>query len=128
MDIDEIVYKVRGAIFEVHKTLGHGLLEEAYQKCLERELVLRGLEIKPQFKQHLVYKGVEVKDAYVIDILVEDCVVIELKSVEKLLPIHFKQLLNYLHLGKMKTGILVNFNTEFIEDGKDIHRLFNNNI
>jgi len=94
----KLTYIIRGAIYEVHKMLGCGLLEECYHQALVRELQLRGLKVKSKVKVPVVYKGMEIKNAYVLDILVEDKVIIELKSVEELTNLHYKQLINYLHL------------------------------
>lgn len=128
MGIDDLTYAIRGAIFEVHKVMGPGLLEECYRKALLRELRLRGLRAEEEVEQEVVYKGVVIKDAYRIDILVEDEVIIELKSVERLLPIHFKQLSNYLHLRRNRIGFLVNFNSEFLKDKESINKVFNNYV
>lgn len=128
MEIDELTYEIRGAVFEVHRILGIGLFEECYQQALLYELRLRGLKAEAQVRLPVVYKGREIKDAYKIDILVEDEVILELKSVERLLPVHFKQLNNYLHLMKGQIGFLVNFNSERLENKVDLVKVFNNDI
>lgn len=123
---DRLTYKIQGAIFEVHNVLGPGLLEATYQAALMQELHLRGIKAKGQEKVPVIYKGVEVKDAYVLDIIVEDSVIIEIKSVEKLLNIHFKQLRNYLGLCDKYIGFLVNFNAEEL-DADNLRKVFNKN-
>jgi GxxExxY protein len=114
---DEWSKKVIGAAIEVHRHLGPGLLENAYEECLCRELELRGI---PYLRQHSVcidYKGITVDAAYKIDILVADLVVIEMKSVQKLEPVHEAQLLTYLRLYRRWLGLLMNFNAPVLKDG-----------
>ena len=109
--------------------LGCGLLEECYHQALVRELQLRGLKVKSKVKVPVVYKGMEIKNAYVLDILVEDKVIIELKSVEELTNLHYKQLINYLHLKNLYIGYIVsivNFNSIYLIENKDLKRIFNN--
>ena len=122
----KLTYIIRGAIYEVHKMLGCGLLEECYHQALVRELQLRGLKVKSKVKVPVVYKGMEIKNAYVLDILVEDKVIIELKSVEELTNLHCKQLINYLHLKNLYIGYIVNFNSIYLIENKDLKRIFNN--
>ena len=122
----KLSYRVRGAIYEVHKQLGAGLLEECYHQALMHELHLRGIKAESKVKLPVIYKGIEIKDAYELDILVEKKIIIELKSVEKLNNQHFKQLNNYLHLNDLYLGFLVNFNSVFMNDGEDLCRVFNN--
>lgn len=114
---DELSGKIIGAAIEVHRHLGPGLLEDAYEQCLCHELDLRGIPHARQFKVPIEYKGFKVDDAYRIDILVADLVVIECKSVEKLAPIHDAQLLTYLRLHKRWLGLLINFNVAVLKDG-----------
>ena len=114
---DELSRKIIGAAIEVHRTLGPGLLEDAYEECLCRELELRGIPFQRQHPVDIDYKGVIIKAAYGIDVLVTDLVVIELKSVEKLEPIHDAQLLTYLRLHKRWLGLLINFNVPVLKDG-----------
>ena len=122
----KLSYKVRGAIFEVHKCLGVGLFEECYHEALLHELALRGLKAESKQRVPVIYKGVEIKEAYEYDILVEGKILIELKSVEELANRHFKQLNNYLHLMDLRLGFLVNFNSVYLNDGESICRVFNN--
>lgn len=114
MTENEISYKIRGAIFSVYNELGPGLLESTYERALVYELNLLDLTVKCQQILPLNYKSITIDNAYKLDILVENKVIIELKSVENLLDVHHKQLLTYLKVSKLKLGILVNFNSDDI--------------
>ncbi len=105
------------AAFQVHKELGPGLLESVYESCLAYELEKRNLKIKRQVLLPVVYKDIHLDAGLRLDILVENCVIIELKAVEKILPIHEAQLLTYLKLTKKRLGLLINFNVPLIKDG-----------
>jgi len=118
--LNDLTYETIGAAIEVHRTLGPGLLESSYRECLCRELLLRGIQFKRECGLPLEYKGVRLDCGYRIDILVADLVVVELKAVEELAPVHDAQLLTYLRLGKWKVGLLINFNVVVLKDG--IHR------
>src|SRR5687768_15844769 len=109
--------RIIGAALEVHREMGPGLLESVYQKCLERELKLQGIACQPQARLPLVYKGDGIDDEFVMDVYFPGQLVIELKAVEKLLPIHEAQLLTYLHLSKTHVGLLINFNVPLLKDG-----------
>ena len=106
-----------GAAIEVHRHLGPGLLESTYEECLCHELHLRGLDFKCQLELPVLYKGLKLDCGYRIDIIVQDEVVLELKSVERILPIHEAQLLTYLKLAGKKVGLLVNFNVPLLTQG-----------
>ncbi len=106
-----------GAAIEVHKALGPGLLESAYEACLVHELISRGLSITTQAEIPVVYKGQRVDCAFRIDILVEGKVLIELKAVETVLPIHEAQLMTYMRLSGIRVGLLINFNVRTLKDG-----------
>lgn len=108
---------VIGAAIEVHRTIGPGVLESTYHKCLRRELSLRGIPFKSEVKLPLEYKGVILNQAYVIDLLVNEAVVVELKCVSKLLPIHECQLLTYMRLRGLEAGLLINFKVPLLKDG-----------
>ena len=108
MDINDITYKIRAAIFEVNRVLGYGFLEKVYENALLIELIKRGLKAKAQVPINVEYKG-EIVGEYFADIVVEDKVVLELKAIESLQKIHEAQLLNYLRATKYKVGLLVNF-------------------
>jgi len=124
MDENDISYKIRGAIFKVYNTLGPGLLESAYEAALLYELRNNGLKAEKQVVLPLIYNNVKLEDVgYRLDILVEDLVIIEVKSVETLASVHHKQLITYLKLSGKKLGILVNFNCVEIE--KSIFRKAN---
>ena len=120
MEINDITYKIRGAIFAVYNALGPGLLESVYELALMHELSKQGLNVKRQVKIDVYYDNVLLETDFRLDILVEDSVIIELKSVETLKDVHHKQLLSYMRLAKKPVGILVNFNTNGITDS--IHR------
>ncbi|MES2555986.1 MAG: GxxExxY protein [Bacteroidota bacterium] len=117
MTENEISYIVRGAVFDVYKELGPGLLESAYESALYFELLNAGLKVKKQLALPLVYKDVRLDCGYRIDLLVEGKVIIELKSIEYIMPVHHKQLLTYMKLTGVKLGLLVNFNESNIQKG-----------
>lgn len=110
----DITYKIRGAIYKVYNSLGPGLLESVYEAALCYLLRKEGLTVENQVKLDVVYDGVVLPVDYRLDIIVERSVIIELKSVEELKPVHHKQLMTYLRIAKKHTGILVNFNTDDI--------------
>jgi len=109
--------KIIGAAIEVHKQIGPGLLESAYQACLARELVLAGINFEQEKSIPLEYKGVSVDCGYRLDFLVENKVIVELKTVDELNSIHKAQLLTYLKLIHYKVGLLINFNIPLLKDG-----------
>ncbi len=117
MEQDPLTGKVIGCAIEVHRTLGPGLLESTYQQCLARELALQQVRFKLEQPLPVEYKGVHLDCGYRIDILVEDQVIVELKAVEEIRGIHKAQLLTYLKLSGIKTGLLINFNTQVLKDG-----------
>jgi GxxExxY protein len=114
---DALTEEIIGAAIEVHRTLGPGLLESAYEECLCVELGLRGVRFKSQVELPLVYKGRRLDAGYRLDLVVDDEVVVELKSVDQLTALHQAQLLTYLHLGGYQTGLLLNFNVPVLKDG-----------
>ncbi len=114
MTPNEITYEIRGAIYDVYKELGPGLLESVYEEALCFELEQRGLFIERQKQVPVIYKGCRLKTDLRLDILVEDKVIVELKSVEEMKKVFAKQLLTYLRLMDKRIGILVNFNTDDI--------------
>jgi GxxExxY protein len=123
MNENDISYKIRGAIFKVFNALGPGLLESSYEATLMYVLNQEGLEVRAQVALPLIYDGINMGVGYRIDLLVEDKVIIEIKSVEYLAEVHHKQVLTYLKLSGLKLGILVNFNC--VEIGKSIYRKVN---
>jgi len=123
MTENEISYKIRGAIFKVFSALGPGLLESAYEVVLTYELLKEGLEVRAQVALPLFYDEIKMDVGYRIDLLVENKVIIEIKSVENLAEVHHKQVLTYLKLSGLKLGLLVNFNCTEID--KSIFRKAN---
>ena len=117
MQTNEITQAVIGAAIEVHRALGPGLLESAYEECLAHEFDLRGLSYVRQMPLPLVYKAVKLDYGYRLDFLVENLVVVELKAVDKLQPIHEAQLLSYLRLGNWQVGLIINFNEVVLKNG-----------
>ena len=117
MEINEITGSVIGAAIEVHRTLGPGLLESAHEECLCRELTLRSIPFERQRALPVVYKGLALDCGYRIDLLVAHEVVMELKAVEKPLPIHSAQVLTCLRLGGWQVGLLINFNVPVLRQG-----------
>jgi GxxExxY protein len=103
--------------YTVHKKLGPGLLESVYLRFLILELRKRGLNVKTQVKLPIKYDGVEYDEYYILDILVDDCVIVELKAIEKIMPVHKAQILTYLKLSELRLGFLINFNDNNISDG-----------
>jgi GxxExxY protein len=116
-DNDLLTEMVIGAAIEVHRIMGPGLLESIYQRCLEVELELRGCDCKPQAHVPLRYKGVELGDDLIMDLYFPGRLVVELKAVERLLPVHEAQLISYLKLSKTHVGLLINFNVPVLVDG-----------
>jgi GxxExxY protein len=114
---EELTEKIIGALIEVHKVVGPGLLESAYEQCFCHELQLRGLSFRRQVDLPVRYKGILLDCGYRIDIIVEDLIVVELKCVEKIMPVHKAQLLTYLKLSGKKVGLLVNLNVAILKDG-----------
>jgi len=117
MDINKLTWEVIGAAIEVHKTLGPGLLESVYEECLCRELQLCEISYERQKSLPVEYKGEMLDCGYRLDLMVEDRLIVELKSCEELQPIHEAQLLTYLKLTNKKIGLLINFNVPVLKDG-----------
>jgi GxxExxY protein len=117
MTDNEISHEIIGAAIEVHRFLGPGLLESAYEECLSKELALRKLTVERQKPVPVVYKDVKLECGYRIDLLVEGRVVVELKSVESLAAIHEAIILTYLRLSGRRLGLLINFNVKVLKDG-----------
>ena len=123
MDINELTGKVIGAAIEVHKILGPGLLESAYEECLSYELALRKIAFSRQSELPIEYKGIKLDCGYRLDLLVEDKLIVELKACESIEKIHEAQLLTYLKLADVPLGLLINFNVPILKDG--IKRIIN---
>jgi len=117
MEFDELSRRVIGCAIEVHRELGPGLLESTYEQCLAHELKRNGIGFQLQHPQPVEYKGITLDCGYRIDILVEDTLVLELKSVDEVKGIHEAQLLTYMKLAGVKTGLLINFNVTKLKNG-----------
>lgn len=117
MDVNKLIYDAIGASFEVYNALGPGLLESVYEKALIHELKLRGLNVSSQVPVEIVYKGETVGAVLRLDIIVNDTLIIELKSVEALMPVHFKQVRTYMKLLDKPAGLLVNFDVSDFKNG-----------
>ena len=117
MELNNITESIIGAAIEVHRTLGAGLLETVYEECLCYELASRGVSFNKQYAVPLAYKEVVLDAGFKLDLLVEDAVVVELKTVDKLLPIHEAQLLTYMKLVGSSVGLLINFNVPYLKQG-----------
>ncbi len=123
MEEDKISNVIIGAAIEVHRALGPGLLESVYQKCLAHELALQELAFREEVPLPVHYKSMEFEAAFRLDLLVSDKVIVELKTVEHVLPVHEAQLLSYLRLSQLKLGLLINFNVPTLRSG--IRRIVN---
>ena len=113
----ELTDKIIGAAIEVHKILGPGLLESAYQVCMEHESKLRNIPYERLVNLPLNYKGINLEAGYVIDLVYDKRVIVELKAVERVIPVHEAQLLTYMRLTKIRFGLLINFNVPVLKDG-----------
>lgn len=123
MDINDITEKIIGAAIEVHRRLGPGLLESAYQECLCYELKLINLSFNREIPMPIIYKEIKLDHGYRLDILVENKVVVELKSVDSLLDVHTAQILTYMRLGEYSTGLIINFNVSLLKNGIKRYKL-----
>jgi len=117
LEFDGLSKKVIGCAIEVHRNLGPGLLESAYEKCLAYELECNGIPYAVQTPVPVKYKGIQLDCSYRIDLLVHDKLIVELKSVDRLLNVHQAQLLTYMKLADVSTGLLINFNVQILKDG-----------
>ena len=122
-DLQAISYKIIGLAIEVHRQLGPGLLESAYQECLFYEIKNAGLKVEKEVTLPIIYKEIRLEQGYRIDLLVEDKLVIELKTVDSFSPAHFAQILTYLKLGKYPLGLLINYNSIILKN--NIKRFIN---
>ena len=117
MNMDFLTQKVIGLSIEVHKVLGPGLLESSYEACLIYELLKSGIKAKQQVLLPINYKGTKIDNGYKIDILIPEKLIIELKSANRILPIHIAQTLTYMKLSNIKTGLIINFNVTKLTNG-----------
>ena len=122
-ELDTISYKIIGLAIEVHKQLGSGLLESAYQECLYYEIINSGLSVEKQKALPIIYKDIKLDHGYRIDLLIENKIVIELKTVEAFTDVHFAQILTYLKLGNYPLGLLINFDSKILKN--NIKRFIN---
>ncbi len=123
-ELDAITKQIVGASIDVHRSLGPGLLESVYEACLEFDLNGQGLSVQRQIALPVNYKQVQLESGYRVDLLVEGKVIVEIKAVDELVPIHKAQLLTYLKLSNLKVGLLINFNVEQLRKG--VTRVVNN--
>ena len=123
-NLKQLTWEIVGAAIEVHRAVGPGLLEASYRKCLLHELEARGLVVKAEVPIEIHYKGLHLPAAYRADVVVEDTVLVELKAIERLLPVHDAQVLTYLRHTGLGVGLLLNFNVPVLRDGirRFIHR------
>ena len=116
-ETNRIAHEIVVAAYRVHKTLGPGLLESAYEACVAHELNLRNINFRTQVALPVVYEGVKLDAGFRLDMLVEELVIVEMKAVEKVIPLHEAQLMTYLRLSNLRLGLLINFNVRLIKDG-----------
>ena len=122
--LNKITETIIGAAIDVHRALGPGLLESAYEACMVYDLIQVGMKVEQQKPLPVVYRGVKLECGYRLDLMIENEVVVEIKSIDKLLPIHKAQLMSYLKLADCKVGLLINVNVEILKSG--IQRVVNN--
>jgi len=124
MDINILTSTVLDACIKIHSTIGSGCFERVYEEALYYELIKRNTLVERQILMPIIYEQLHVEDAYRLDLLVEKKLIVEIKSLERIAPVHFKQVMTYLKLSGLKNGVLLNFNVEWMKDG--FHRVFNN--
>jgi len=123
---NELSRKIIGACIDVHRELGPGLLESVYEECLTFELENLGFYVERQVELPVIYKGHMLSKTFSMDIVVDELVVIELKAVQEVMPIHHTQMITYMRMARLKLGLLINFNVEFLRNG--IHRKINGSL
>ncbi len=124
MTANQITGVIVDACIKIHNAIGPGCFERVYEECLYYELQKRGFEVKRQVLMPITYEELNIEDAYKLDLCIEDKVIVELKTVYELHPVHFKQITTHLKLLNIKNGMLINFKTDLMKNG--IHRVFNN--
>jgi GxxExxY protein len=124
-DLESLSYKIIGLAIEVHRQLGPSLLESAYQQCLYYEIKKAGLKVEKEITLPIIYKEIKIDQGYRIDLLIEDKLVVELKTVESYTSVHFAQILTYLKLGNYPLGLLINYNSKILRN--NIKRFINSN-
>ena len=117
VQLEAIGKQIVDAAYQVHKELGPGLLESAYERCMVVELIERGLQVERQVKLPIIYKGNAIDGGYRLDLIIENEIIIELKTVDHILPVHEAQLISYLKLSGKRLGYLINFNVDLIKNG-----------
>ncbi|MGZ9676742.1 GxxExxY protein [Flavobacterium sp. GNP001] len=122
-DLESLSYKIIGLAIEVHRQLGPGLLESAYQQCLFYEIKKAGLKVEKEVMLPIIYKEIKIDHGYRIDLLIEDKLVVELKTVESFTSVHFAQIITYLKLGQYPLGLLINYNSKILKN--NIKRFIN---
>jgi len=122
-DLESLSYKIIGLAIEVHRQLGPGLLESAYQQCLFYEIKKAGFKVEKEVMLQIIYKEIKIDHGYRIDLLIEDKLVVELKTVESFTSVHFAQILTYLKLGQYPLGLLINYNSKILKN--NIKRFIN---
>ena len=123
-ELNEISGRIIEFSIKVHKALGPGMLEGAYEICLMHELAQHGFQVQSQLTLPIVYDGVRLDAGYRIDLVVEECVIVELKAIDRLMPVHEAQLPSYLRMSDLRLGLLINFNVKLLRDG--VRRVVNN--
>jgi len=124
MEVNELTGIVLDACIKIHTDIGPGCFEKVYEETLYYELFKRNVQAERQLLMPIAYEELLINDAYRVDLLVEKKLIVEIKSIERLAPVHYKQVMTYLRLMKIKNGLLLNFNVESMKDG--FHRVFNN--
>jgi GxxExxY protein len=124
MEINQLTGIVLDACIKIHTEIGPGCFEKVYEETLYYELAIRKVTVERQLLMPIRYQELHINDAYRIDLLIDKKLVVEIKSIERVAPVHFKQVMTYLKLMKLKNGLLLNFNTEWMKEG--FHRVFNN--
>jgi len=117
VELNVISGKIIELAIEVHKELGPGMLEGAYEACLKFELIRAGLKVETQLKLPIIYQSITIDAGYRIDMLIQDSVIVELKAITMILPVHEAQLLSYLRMSNLRLGLLINFNNRLLRDG-----------
>jgi GxxExxY protein len=125
MEANEITYQIRGAAFRVHTALGPGLLESVYEAAMKYELEKAGLKVQSQVGIPMIYEDIKLNLGFRLDLLVEQQIIVEIKSVESLHEVHFKQVMTYLRLSETQLGLLINFNVNRLEDKISLKRIIN---
>ena len=115
--LPDLINRIIGAAIEVHRNLGPGMLEKTYESCLAKEFSLRGISFQRQVRLPVEYKGMSVHSGYRVDMIVEKQVIIEIKAVDRVLPVHVSQLISYLRFSKLRVGFVMNFNVRVLKDG-----------